>query len=180
MTGVRPRVLLFPIIVLALLSCEEKIKPSVLQGIDSQSLPQQESWNSRIVLSDSGTVKAIIDAGYLRVYQSPPRTLLSEGMTVHFYDPDGKESSVLTALEGIVYDNTKNLTASGNVVVVSSDTTTLWTEKLDWDNKRQLIHTADFVRIHSPTERLQGNGFESDQHLKHYRIFRVTGGTVSR
>lgn len=180
MTAVRSRVLHVSFIVLALLSCEEKIKPSVLPGIDSQSLPQQESWNSKIVLSDSGIVKAIIYAGYVRVYQSPPQTLLSEGMTVHFYEPDGKESSVLTAQEGVVYDNTKNLTASGHVVVVSSDTTTLWTEKLDWDNKRQLIHTAEFVRIHSLAERLQGNGFESDQHLRHYRVFRVSGETVSQ
>jgi LPS export ABC transporter protein LptC len=180
MTGVRLRVLAIPLVVLAILSCEEKIKPSVLQGVDSQSLPQQESWNSKIVLSDSGTVKAVIYAGYVRVYQSPPQTLMSEGMTVHFYEPDGKESSVLTAQQGVVFDNTKNLEASGNVVVVSSDTTTLWTEKLDWDNKRQLIHTAEFVRIHSPTERLQGNGFESDQHLRHYRVFRVSGETVSQ
>ena len=171
---------LLPLVVLALLSCEEKIKPSVLPGIDSNALPHQESWNSKIVLSDSGIVKATIDAGYVRVYQSPPQTLLSEGMTVHFYETDGKESSVLTAQQGIVYDDTKNLAASGNVLVVSSDSTQLRTQKLDWDNKRQLIHTTDFVRINSPKERLQGFGFESDQHLRHYRIFRVSGETVSQ
>lgn len=171
---------LLSVVVVGLMSCEEKIKPSVLPGIDSQTLPQQESWNSKIVLSDSGKLKAIIYAGYVRVYASPPRTQISDGMTVHFYQTNGNESSVLTSQEGTVHDDTKNLTASGNVLVVSSDTTKLWTEKLDWDNKRQLIHTTQFVRIHSPKERLQGYGFESDQHLRRYRIYRVSGESVSQ
>jgi LPS export ABC transporter protein LptC len=162
----------------ALLGCEEKIKPSVLQGIDSQSLPQQESWNSRIVLSDSGRVKAIIQATYVRVFQSPAETQLLNGMVVHFYDAEGKETSVLTAEAGTVDENTKNLEATGNVVVISSDSTQLRTQKLYWDNKRQLIHTPEFVRINAPKERLQGYGFESDQHLQRYRIFRVSGETV--
>lgn len=166
---------------LTFLGCEEKIKPSVLPGIDSQSLPQQESWNSKIILSDSGRVKAIIYATYVRVYQSPAETHLLDGMKVHFYGEDGKESSVLTAQSGKVDENTKNLEAMGNVVVVSSDSTTLRTEKLYWDNKRQVVHTTEFVRINSPKERLQGYGFESDQHLQRYRIFNVSGeSAVSR
>lgn len=165
----------------AVLGCEEKIKPSVLPGIDSQSIPQQESWNSKIVLSDSGRVKAIIYATYVRVFQSPAETHLLDGMKVHFYDEQGKESSVLTAQSGNVDENTKNLEARGNVVVVSSDSTTLRTEKLYWDNRRQVVHTTEFVRIDSPKEHLQGYGFESDQHLQRYRIFNVSGeSAVSR
>jgi len=151
----------------------------VLHGIDSQSIPQQESWNSKIVLSDSGIVKAIIDAGYVRVYQTPAETHLSEGIVVHFFDADGHESSVLTAEAGKVDDNTKNLEAFGNVLVVSSDSTRLRTQRLYWDNRRQLIHTPEFVRINSPKERLQGYGLESDQQLRRYKIFRVSGEAVS-
>jgi len=164
--------------VVALCACEEKIKPTVLPGIDSQSLPQQESWNSKIVLSDSGRVKAVIHAGYVRVFQSPEETHLSEGIVVRFYDSDGSESSVLTAERGRVYDGTRNLEASENVLVVASDSTRLRTQTLYWDNQKQLIHTQEFVRIHSPKERLQGYGFESDQHLRRYRIFKVSGESV--
>jgi LPS export ABC transporter protein LptC len=173
-----PRVMVFAAIVLACLGCEEKIKPSVLPDIDSQSLPQQESWKSKIVLSDSGRIKAIITAAYVRVFQSPPETQLLNGITVQFYDEQGNVSSILTAQSGKVDENTNNLEAAGNVVVVSSDSTTLRTEKLYWDNKRQVVHTTEFVRINAPKERLQGYGFESDQHLRRYRIFRVSGETI--
>jgi LPS export ABC transporter protein LptC len=165
-------------VALACLGCEEKIKPSVLPGIDSQSLPQQESWNSKIVLSDSGRITAIIYATYVRVFQSPAETHLLDGIKVQFYDEKGNVSSVLTAQSGKVDENTKNLEAVGNVVVVSSDSTTLRTEKLSWDNKRQVVHTTEFIHINSPKERLQGYGFESDQHLQRYRIFKVSGEAV--
>jgi LPS export ABC transporter protein LptC len=163
---------------LGLLACEEKIQPSVLSDVDPQTLPRQESWNSTTVLSDSGRIKARIVAGYARAYDYPPRTLLSEGIRTFFYDEDGTQTSELTAQEGAVDEMTKNFEASGNVVVVSSDSTILRTSKLYWDNRRRLIHTPEFVRITTPKEQIQGFGFESDQNLREYRIFRVRGEAI--
>jgi len=157
--------------------CEDKIKPSVLSSVPSKDLPQQESWNSQIVLADSGRVKAIIDAGYLRVFETNERTLLSDGVTVRFFNSDGTAGSVLTSDEGAVDERTNDLEARGNVVVTSTDRTVMYSEELYWDEGRQLIHTPVFVRIVSPKERLQGIGMESDQQLRNYRIFRVTGET---
>jgi LPS export ABC transporter protein LptC len=148
--------------------------------IDSKTIPQQESWNSQIVLSDSGRVKAIIDAGYLRVYAADQKTLLSNGVTVRFFNADGTPGSVLTSDEGAVDETTNDLEARGNVVVISTDETTLFTEELYWNESRQLIYTPVFVRIISPEEKLQGVGLESDQRLQNYRIFRVTGETTPR
>jgi len=157
------------------LGCENRIKPTVLPALDSRTLPSQESWNSNIVISDSGKTRAVIDAGYLRVFEDQRTTLMSEGVTVHFFDDQGVQTSVMTSNEGKVDEFTNNLEASGNVVVVSTEKTTLKTEKLYWDNKRGLIHTPEFVQINSPKERLQGHGLESDQTLRNYRVFRVTG-----
>jgi LPS export ABC transporter protein LptC len=169
----------FPVLLVLLWTlacgCEEKIKPTVLPGLDSKTLPQQESWNSSVVLSDSGRTKAVIYAGRIREFESPRETLLDQNITVHFYGEDGNETSVLTAREGKVDEMTNNLEASGDVVVVSNDSTRLHTEKLYWDNKRQLVHTPDYVLIVSPKERVEGKGLESDQQLRNYRIFRVTG-----
>jgi LPS export ABC transporter protein LptC len=159
-------------------ACEDKIRPSVLPGIDTGALPLQESWNSTIALSDSGRVKAIIRAGYVRVYDYPRQTRLSEGIHVRFFDTQEQQSSELTADEGVVDDVMKNLEATGNVLVISADSTRLRTHKLYWDNQRQLIHTPEFVRIVTPNERLQGFGFESDQRLRNYKIFRVSGESV--
>lgn len=176
------RALLIVAVLAALfVGCEEKVKPTVLPEIDSKTLPHQESWKSTITISDSGVVKAIINAGYIRVYEEPRRTILSDGVVVDFYDEEGMKTSVLTSLEASVNDVTNDLEAWGNVVVVSqSDSTVLRTERLFWDNRRALIHTPEFVRIASPHEKIQGTGFEAEQNLENYRIFKVSGESKSQ
>jgi LPS export ABC transporter protein LptC len=160
--------------------CEEKIKPSVLTTVDSRSMPEQESWNSEIVVSDSGVVRAVIHSGYFKVYSTSRMTHMSDSVHVQFYDPDGRPTTVLTSLRAAIDEVTNNLEAHENVVVTSETGTRLYTEELYWDQKRRLIHTPAFVRIISPKERLQGFGMESDQSLKNYRIFRVTGETTGK
>jgi LPS export ABC transporter protein LptC len=171
-------IVLFLAIVFA--ACEEKITPSVLPMIDSKTIPQQESWDSHIVISDSGLVRAVIDAGYLCVYEGSQQTHMSNGVVVHFFNSDGKQTSILTSKEAIVDESSNNLEAIGNVLVVSEDSTKLKTEHLYWDNKQQLVHTPEYVEITSPKEKLQGHGFESDQSLRNYKIFHVTGQSVQQ
>jgi len=159
--------------------CEEKIQPSVLTTSDSRTLPQQESWNSTIVVSDSGRVSAIIIAGNVRVYETSHLTQMSQGVRVRFFDAKGAQTSILTSEKGSVDEITNNLEANTNVVVVSNDSSRMTTQRLKWDNERRLIYTPkdEYVEITTERENLQGYGFESDQSLKNYRIFRVTGQT---
>lgn len=172
---------LLPLVIsLFFAACEDKIKPSVLPTIDSKTIPQEESWNSHITLSDSGIVRAVIDAGYLELPEGSQQTHMSDGVVVHFFDTEGVQTSVLTSKEAIVDESTDNLEAIGNVLVVSSDSSKLRTEHLYWDNKRQLIHTPEYVRITSPTESLQGHGFESDQSLHNYKVFHPTGEALTK
>lgn len=175
---VRKHIALLLIVACGLLlvnGCEEKIKPSVLGGVSSTALPTQESWNTTVTFTDSGIVKAILKAGHLSAFEASKQTILDNGVHMDFFDEHGKHSSVLTSLTGKVDEMTNNLEAIGNVVVVSDSGVVIETEKLFWDNGRQLIHSNEFVKITSPKEKLQGRGFESDQNLKNYKIFRVTG-----
>jgi LPS export ABC transporter protein LptC len=154
--------------------CEEKIRPSVLSENVSGTRPQQESWNSTVVLSDSGRLLARIKAGYIEKYDAPLETRMSKGIVVYFYNEQGEQTTTMRAKEGVVNEQTYDLRADGDVVVVSDDSTKLRSERLFWDNRRRLIHTPEYVTIVSPRERIQGQGFESDQRLRNYRIFKVT------
>lgn len=171
---------LLPLALAGLLGCEDKVKPNVLHDVDSQTLPRQESWKSTVVISDSGRVKAVIDAGYIRVFDVQRQTLLSEGVVVRFFDEHGRQTSELHSREAKVDDMSNNLEAMGDVVVTSSDSTVLKTQHLFWDNVKQRIHTPDEVWITSPKETLQGKGFEAQQNLKNYRIFQVSGEARER
>ena len=174
-SSIRAAVLLsVAVLTLGLSACGEKIRPSVLQGIDTKHGPQQESWHSTVIISDSGRVQAKIIAGYIRKFDSPQETLLDSGVVVYFFNELGKQTTTMTALHGKVNERTYDIDAFGNVLVVSDDSTRLRSERLFWDKQRRLIHTSDYVAIVSPKERVQGQGFESDQRLRNYKIFKVT------
>ena len=164
---------------LCFFGCEEKVKPSVM-ALPNAELPSQESWNSTITFSDSARIKAILWSGHISRFTQQRYTLLQESLRVDFFDADQKHTSLLTANHGRVNDATQDFVAYGNVVVISDSGTTLKTDSLFWNNSNRKIHTEAFVDIVSPTEHIMGHGMESDQNLKNYKIFRVTGSAVTR
>ena len=167
------------VLCLFLSGCEEKIKPSVVP-LPNSEIPSQESWNSTITFSDSARIKAVLWSGHIARFTTQRFTLLSDSIRVDFYDQDERHSSLLTAKRGRVNDATQDFAAYGNVVVVSDSGTTLKTDSLFWNNANRKITTQAFVDIVSPTEHIMGQGMESDQGLKNYKIFRVTGSAVSK
>lgn len=162
-----------------LLGCEEKVKPSVV-SLPSTELPSQESWNSTITFSDSARIKAILWSGHISRFTVQRYTLLQESLRVDFFDADQKHTSLLTAKRGRVNDATQDFSAYENVVVISDSGTTVKTDSLFWNNSSRKIYTDAFVDIVSPTEHIMGHGMESDQNLKNYKIFRVTGSAVTK
>lgn len=167
--------LILSVFSLFMIGCsDQSVKPKVI-SIKTRELPDQESFNSKVVFSDSGIVKAILRAGHIAVYSSRNETLLDGGIEVDFYDRDGNHTSNLIADRGRVDDLTQDLYAFGNVIARSDSGVVLKTEELKWINSRRKIVTDKYVEITSPTEEIRGYGLESDQSLKDYVIFRVSG-----
>ncbi|MEK7250264.1 MAG: LPS export ABC transporter periplasmic protein LptC [Bacteroidota bacterium] len=164
---------------LLFVGCEERVKPSVVP-LPNTELPSQESWNSTITFSDSERIKAILWAGHISRFSQQRYTLLQESLRVDFFDSDQKHTSLLTAKRGRVNDATEDFAAYGNVIVISDGGTTLKTDSLFWNNSNRKIYTQAFVDIVSPTEHIMGTGMESDQNLKNYKIYRVTGSAVTK
>jgi LPS export ABC transporter protein LptC len=158
--------------------CAGKINPSVLP-ISETALPSQESWRSTVYFTDSARIKAVLWAGHIADFQSRRITLLDDSVHVDFFDEAGRHTSLLTARRGKVDDATQDFVAYEKVVVVSDSGSTMRTDSLLWTNATRTIHTNAFVDITSPTEHIMGQGFVSDQDLKNYRIFRVTGQALT-
>lgn len=159
--------------------CEDKLRTAVI-AVGQTDIPSQESWRSTVVFSDSAKVKAVLWAGHISSYSRQRVTVMDDSIHVDFYGEAGEHTSLLTARRGKVDDATQDFEAHENVVVISDSGTTLKTEKLFWTNAERKIHTDAFVDIISPTERIMGQGLVSDQGLKNYKIFKVTGQAVSR
>ncbi len=167
----------FLLVLLIVSGCEEKLKPSVV-SIRGR-LADQESWNSTIQFTDSGSTRGILKAGHVWVYNNENQTYMGDSVHVDFYDDRGNHTSFMTSDSGIVNNQTNDLEAIGNVYAHSDSGTSLWTDRLFWNAKTQKVTSDVFVRIVSPKESLQGIGFESDRDLTNYRIFNVSGESRS-
>jgi LPS export ABC transporter protein LptC len=165
------------IALLAPAGCGVKINPSI-QPLPDSSLPSQESWRSTVYFTDSARIKAILWGGHIADFQNRRMTLLDDSVHVDFFDREGRHTSLLTARRGRVNDATQDFEAYEDVVVVSDSGSTMKTDSLFWTNADRTIHTNSFVEITSPTEHITGVGLVSDQDLRNYRIFRVTGQAV--
>jgi len=172
------RALIFLSLTLLMISCEDRLRPSFVNV--QNEIPSQESWRSRVIFSDSSKVKAILWAGHIAVFSTGHYTLLDDSVHVDFFDELGRHSSTLTARRGRVDDLTDNFEAHDHVVVVSDSGTTLRTERLYWTNADRSIHTDAFVDIVSPNEHISGTGMVSDEGLKNYKIFKVSGQSVAK
>jgi LPS export ABC transporter protein LptC len=154
-------------------SCAEKFEPPKT-NYKSGEIPDQESWNSKVIFSDSGNVKAILYANHISVYNNKGYTLIDSGATVDFYKKGVKVSN-LKGKRGKVLDATKDIEIYDSVKVENTEGSVLTTQKLFWNNKLQKVTSDVFVRIKTPKETIEGIGFESDDNLKNYKIFKVTG-----
>ncbi len=165
-----------------LFSCKEsKVVPSkVKEIIVSDIQPDQISRKVEVHFVDSSFTKAILNADTAKIYQKRQETYLIGSVKVRFFDEkQAGDTSVLTSDSAKIDDVTNNMLARGNVFVVSdSKQMTLRTSVLQWDNLRRKLFSTEFVKIVSPKETIEGFGFESDQTLNNYKIFRVKG--VSR
>ena len=157
----------------------DKVKPKIDSSLKVEELPAQESWDSNIIFTDSGRTQAVLWVGHLRMFTQAQETLIDSNLELDFYNPQQIKTTTLTSRRGRVDDKTKNLYAIENVVAVNDSGITLETEELMWRNSDSKIVSDKFVTITTPTERIQGYGFESDQHLKNYIIFKVTYVTTS-
>jgi LPS export ABC transporter protein LptC len=140
-------------------------------------LPEQEIWNSTIIMSRGGETSSIIHAGHIARYKQKTETLLDSGVTVDFFDKQGQHTSVLTSEEGMVEGEENNLSAWGNVVIVSDSGQVLRTEAIRWDGTTDKIVSDTFVTITSALDTLHGIGFVSDAQLENWEIKKPTGKT---
>ncbi|MDZ7267333.1 MAG: LPS export ABC transporter periplasmic protein LptC [candidate division KSB1 bacterium] len=138
--------------------------------------PDQEGWNSKVTVTNSGRITAIVQYGHMAKYSKDRRVLFDQGVMVDFYGRKGEHTSSLTSTRGILYENSNDVEALGNVVVVSDSGMTLRTEKLRWLNQRERIVSEEFVTITTARgDTLHGHGFESDATLKLWSIHKLSG-----
>jgi len=166
---------LFAILIFA--GCQKR-KENTVENSENFEFPDQEGWKSKVISTTNGIVGAIIQYGHMQRFKKRKVVEFDQGIVVDFFNEEGEHTSKLTSKNGKLDEDTKNIEAFGNVVVVSDTGITLKTERLRWDNSIEKIVTYEFVTIvTAEQDTFYGNGFESDQNLENWRITGFSGIT---
>jgi LPS export ABC transporter protein LptC len=168
--------IVFPMLFISFLSCENDINTiTSLSQVDS--LPEELAREIRVVYSDSGRMKAVLESPYMKKYeQKDPFYEFPAGFRVIFYDSAMKPQTEITARYGIRNERTKIMEAKNNVVVKSiNKQEQLDTEHLIWDEIKRTIYSEVFVKITRPDRVIYGDGLTSDQDFSNYTIKNLKG-----
>lgn len=151
-------------------------KMKKMMGADT-TLFTQEGTNVTVNYTDSGTLKATIFAPQLIGYRKDGNEIVKmpKGVRGDFFNERGERESYLTAEKGISYQTQRITEVMQNVVVVNNKGEKLNTEKLIWDQKKQIIYTDKFVKITTATEVLTGEGMQSSQDFSNWVIMKPRG-----
>lgn len=160
------------VVVLAGAACSGMEQPpTVRTGADSAD---HVGYGMTHFLTANGIRRMRLEADSAYAYFGPQRHDLF-GITVTFYDPNGHETSTLTADEGTYDWRTGNMEARGNVVTISPDGRRLDTSVLQYDRARDLIVGPAAFRWRTPEQDVEGEGFTTDPELRNVQTDRARG-----
>ena len=153
-------------------------KQSIQDLPSRDGMPDQESWEVNIILTDQGMIRAKIRSGHLEKYNEKEFIMLDSSVTVDFFDSDEKHTSILMSNKAEVDQNSNDMKAIGNVVAVSDSGISLYSNTLVWDSKNEKLRTKDKIMITTlEKDTLYGIGFESDSDLENWKIINPSGVT---
>ena len=143
----------------------------------TKELINNEIWNPLIILSREEA--KIVTAKAEKLYKnSDEMSLLVGNVKVDFFGEEGEHISILYSDSAQINEQSNNLHANGNVLIVSDSGYTLTTNKILWDNRYKMIIAEDSVMFTTTEgDTMYGVGFESDMDLDQWRIFQIFGVT---
>ncbi len=163
---------------LALLMACGKSSIMKQRGASREMFPDQESWESTIIISRGNRLVARAESRRMIKNQNRQVAHLLGDVNVDFYNEEGQHVSLLLADSAEFHLETHKLSANGNVIIHSDSGLVLLTERLDWNDQYDMLYTNDSVVFASnESDTLYGIGFESDVDLTHWKIFHPRGVT---
>lgn len=158
-----------------LISCNNEKKEYVDIPFDVETVPSMATDSVTELISDSGMIryKMITDKWLVFDNSSDPYWYFPEGLYLEQFDTAFQIQATLKADTAWNYTQRKLWKLKGNVFVRNNKDETFASEEIFWNEKTRKVYSDKYIEINKPGElMLKGHGFESNQEMTEYRIFR--------
>lgn len=170
--------LVYILLFLIIVSCyQNSEKPNKFVKNKVENTPDFKVKSPKIDFYDSTFIKATLTAENAENYSKYNYSSLFNKVHLDIFKSNSKIiSTYMNADSAVVFNNSNNMFAYRNVFVWSENSkTSLKTDFLEWNEKKRKLFSNQYVKINSPVEIIEGYGFESNQDLSNYKIFKVSG-----
>ena len=164
------------LIACAFTACKNDLDQLARVDMDAAA-PDRVTTGAEYFYSDSGIVRNRLRAGKVEEYMAEERqkTVMSDGVELVFFNPDGGQGSVLTARQGLIKPRKNRMEVRDHVVFTNTRGERLETEHLVWSQDSDRVWTDQPVKIIRAQDILYGQGLDANEDFSRYTIRRLTG-----
>ena len=143
-------------------------------SIDAQTLPLIRTEDANTLISDSGVTRYRLIAKVWEVYDNRDSYwYFPEGVYAEKFDSIFNVEGSIEADTAYYYDKKMLWHLIGNVKAINLQKEKFETEELFWDERIAKIYSNKPIRIEQADKVIFGEGFESNQAMTDYYIFRT-------
>ncbi len=161
-------------------ACGSKETETVVIQFDPETTPSMATDSVTALISDSGITRYKLVADIWEVFDkaADPFWYFPEGIYLERFD------SLFQVEAKILADTAWNFTdkslwrLKGNVDIRNMEGEMFLSDELFWDQKEQRVYSDKYIQIKRGDTELKGYGFESNQQMTEYRIFRPHEGKI--
>jgi LPS export ABC transporter protein LptC len=135
------------------------------------------TYDVNTLISDSGLIRYRIVADEWLIFdrKTPSHWSFEKGVYLEKFDENHVVDADIKADTAYYYDNDRLWELRGDVAIKNLKGERFNTELLFWDEKTQRVYSDRFIRIEQVDKVVTGEGFESNQSMTEYTIFKPGG-----
>lgn len=161
-------------------SCKDKDENLVPLRYDPEKVPTMITDSVTTLISDSGITRYKLIADVWQVFDKAgePYWYFPRGIYLERFTPDFNIEATVIADTAWFYNKKELWKLKKNVHVENMKGELFDSEELFWDQKKKRVYSESFIVIKRGETEIKGFGFESNQQMTDYRIFRPHDGRL--
>ena len=168
------------VMLLFFVSCKERDDNIVAFNYDPEVVPTLITETFTTLISDSGVTQYKLVADKWMVFDKAkePFQFFPSGLYFERFTPDFEVEATVVADTAWYYTEKELWKLKSNVHVENMQGEEFESEELFWDGKNGRVYSDKYIEIKRGDTRLKGCGFESNESMTNYRIFRPHDGLL--
>ena len=161
-------------------ACGGKDPETIDIQFDPETTPSMVTDSVTTLISDSGITRYKLVADNWQVFDKAeePFWYFPEGIYLERFDSLFQVEAKILADSAWNYTDKRLWRLKGNVDIRNMEGEMFLSDELFWDQKEKKVYSDKYIQIKRGDTELKGYGFESNQEMTEYRIFRPHDGRI--